>query len=59
MYFVCLQFNPTSAPRGGGTLLTVHGNNLGTAVTDMQNGGVTVAGAPCNVLSEGYEPTTR
>ena len=46
------------APTGGGTMLTVHGSNLGTNISYLKDK-ITVAGAPCLVQDEGFEASTR
>ena len=46
------------APLDGGTMLTVHGSNLGTKTSDIKDR-VKVAGVACKIQSEGFEPSTR
>ena len=56
--FVMEQFEPSSGPINGRTILTIHGFNLGRKVDDVRHG-IKVAGEPCRVFDEGYVPSIR
>ncbi|BFZ10473.1 hypothetical protein BsWGS_13510 [Bradybaena similaris] len=50
------RFSPTAGPIKGSTLVTVTGINLGKTYTDIS---AQVAGKPCNVKPDHYQPATR
>ncbi|KAK1898039.1 Plexin-A2 [Dissostichus eleginoides] len=47
------EVTPVAGPPEGGTLVTIHGTNLGLAFSDMV-GNVEVAGVRCSPVEEGY-----
>lgn len=47
------QVTPVAGPPEGGTLVTIHGTNLGLAFSDMV-GNVEVAGVTCTPVEDGY-----
>lgn len=52
------QITPLRGPREGGTLVTIHGENLGLDFREIQ-GNVKVAEVDCTPIREGYIPAEQ
>ncbi|ESO84360.1 hypothetical protein LOTGIDRAFT_168805 [Lottia gigantea] len=52
-----LRYSPSKGPVKGKTEIQVNGINLGKEISDIL-GQVTVAGLPCDVMQEHYEPSS-
>lgn len=50
---VTRQIEPLSGPLDGGTLLTIHGRNLGRRLSDVAHG-VWIGGVACEPLADRY-----
>lgn len=55
---VSVQITPMRGPREGGTLVTIHGENLGLDFHEIQYN-VKVADVECTPVPEGYIPAEQ